>query len=359
MKFSSELAVSMMDFLVGCSVVKRCCEAHGISEAGFWLWVKKSKADPPELPSFEWMGMDLQFHEGVQTARRLYANGLLDMTLERARYGSNRKVIYQGKECFAIDRSIPPGITDPDVLDMLYSQPDHYLRDDQGRLVYLTEAVDPPVALTLAVLASQFEIFQPHSSQSIEVINREGMGVLHVGGDKPKTAQIEHTPILPHATVPPEVSQRTGGHLQEADLPVEAPIDRSPAYTPPDGSRKFPDVPVKAFAPEGVGDDPVEIIGNTADAAPANPTPARAPTPDVMLHTSVRQAMRKLHDGEPGSGAVEKQIMNALTFTSLNEGQRIKRLQELTGGDGFRTAEDRSEHLGAGGPSGPKGVRVV
>ena len=357
MKFNPELAVSICDFLCGCAVVTRCCEAHGISEATFWRWVKMSKAS--QLPTFEWMGIEMDFCEAVQNARRLYANGLLDSALERARYGSHRRVIYQGEEKFAVRTDIPPDITDPDVLEMLYDQRDRFKRDANGHLVHLTEAVDPPVALTLAALASQFEAFQPHSSQSIEVVNRGEMGVLHVGGDKPKAApvQIEHAQpqvsISPHTEVPPEASQRAHGLPIEADLPVD---DRSPAYVPPKGSRKYPDMPVKAFSPEADG-DPLEIIGTDATAATlADPPPAVRPsTPDVMLHTSVRQAMRKLHDGERGSGPIEMQIMNALRLNLTTE-QRIHRLNELVGG--FRSAEDRSEGLGAG-PSGPKGVKMI
>jgi hypothetical protein len=357
-KFSAELAVSICDFLCGCSVVKRCCEAHGITESTFWLWVAKSKATPSEMPSFTWMQMDFQFFEGVQAARRLFANGLLDSALQRARYGSNRRILYQGEEKFAVRTDIPPDITDPDVLEMLFDQRDRFKRDANGHLVHLTEAVDPPVALTLAVLASQFEIFQPHSSQSIEVINKNEMGVLHVGGQpKAEPIKIEHVPTEP-ILQPEEVIQRTTDLPRGEDLPVEAPIDRSPAYVPPEGSRKYPDNPVKAFAPEAMADDPPEIIGDTADAAPADPLIVRAPPPDVMMNPQVREAKRRIHDGLPARGPVEKQLFNALLFTSLNEQQRIRRLQELTGS--FIDAESRSEKTGAGGPpSGQKGFRVA
>jgi hypothetical protein len=359
-KFSAELAVSICDFLCGCSVVKRACEAHNIGESTFWLWVKQSKADPPELPTFEWMSMEMSFAEGVQNARRLFANGLLDSALQRSRYGSSRRVIYQGQECFKLDRRIPPDITDPDILEMFYDQRDHYLRDDKGHLVYLTEAVDPPVALTLAVLASQFEIFQPHSSQTISVINKDEMGVLHVGGDKPKTVQLEHTPILPHAVVTEPSPERTGEALQGEDSPVAASIDRSPAYVPPTISSKTPQGPVKIFRAEAMADDPPEVIGgNDDDAATAvlaDPPPAvKAATPDVMLHPSVRAALLKNHTGERANGAVEAQIMRALVLQMTPE-QRVRRLRELTGS--YFDSESRSEHLGVG-PSGPKGVRMA
>jgi hypothetical protein len=301
------------------------------------------------------MGMEMEFYEGVQNARRLFANGLVDSALQRARYGSTRKTIYQGRECFAIDRRIPPDITDPDILEMLYDQRDHYLRDDQGRLVYLTEAIDPPVALTLAVLASQFEAFQPHSSQSIEVVNRGEMGVLHVSGSEPKEkpVQIEHKSEIPAMIVPSETIQRAHGLPIEADLPVEAPVDRTPAYSPPAGSSKIPLGPVKIFRAEAAADPPEGIGPN---AAPADPVPAvRVPTPDIMLNATVREAMRKNFKGERADNAVQQQIMQALTLHMTPE-KRIHRLRELVGD--FHDADDRSEGIGPG-PSGPKGFKVA
>lgn len=355
-KFSPELAASICDFLAGRSVVLEACRAHGISNSTFWSWVASSRKEPPELPEFEWMSMTAPFYRHLQNAKRLYANAILESAMVRAHHGSERRIYYQGEEKFAVRTDIDPAMTDPDLLFMFYGQRDKYLRNDQGHLVHLVEKVDPPVVLTLAVLAANFEAFQSHSSQTIEVTNKNEMGVKVVGGPpKPEPVQIEHQPVevklsneVEATPAPSEAIQSTSEAPMAEDLPVEAPVDRTPAYTPPEGSSKIPIGPVPIFRAEAVAGDPPEIIGADAEAAtPADPPVVRAPTPDVMLHVSVRAAMLKLHKGERGNGAVEMQIMNALKF-NLTPEQRVRRLRELVGD--FRDQEDRSEGLGAGSP---------
>src|SRR5665213_2443008 len=195
-KFTSEIAVSICEFLTSHSVVLDACRAHGVSNSSFWVWIARSRKEPPDqMFTFTWLEMEGPFWQHVQNAKRLYANSLLDTVTERARHGSERAVIYQGQEMFAIRRDIPPDLTDPDVLEILYDQRDRYQRDANGHLVPLTEHVDPPVALSLAVLAANFSAYQSHSSQQIEVINRGESGVKIVGtAPKAEPVQLEHRP---------------------------------------------------------------------------------------------------------------------------------------------------------------------
>jgi transposase-like protein len=373
-KFSPELAGSICDFLAGRSVVQEACRAHGISNSTFWSWVASSRKEPPELPEFEWMSMTAPFYRHLQNAKRLYANAILETAMQRAHHGSERRIYFQGMEKFAVRTDIPPDITDLDILEMLYDQRDRLKRDEHGHLVHLVEKIDPPVALTLAVLAANFEAFQNHSSQTIEVTNKNEMGVKIIG--RPKPVQIEHTPIeekIPATLIPTEPIQSTSevpmaeDFSSGAEMPVSVTLqtpepDRVKASVfykePPAGSSKIPEGRVPVFAAEAPTDDPPEIIGaDTEAAAPADPPPAvRAPMPDVMLHVSVRAAMLKLHKGERASGAVEQQIMNALKL-NLTPEQRIRRLQELVGS--YRDAEARSEGLGAGSRPSNAPVRVV
>jgi hypothetical protein len=348
-KFSPELGASICEYLCGHSVVTNICRAHSISTSTYWEWIAKSRRDPPELEPFTWLDMEAPFWMHVQNAKRIFANHMLDTMTERARWGSERRLTYQGKEMFRVRTDIPPDLVDPDVIEMLYDQRDHYLRNADGHLVHLTERIEPPVQLQLAVAAANFAAYQPHSSQSIEVTQRGEMGVKVVGGPrKPDPIKIEHTPILPPAQVLTKPAELASDAPTGEDLPVDAPVDRTPAYVPPEVSSKVPLGTVQVFKAE-VPDDPPEIIGDAADNAPADPKPAvRVPPPDIMLHTQVRQAMRKLHDGERGSGAVEMQIMNALRL-DLTPEQRERRLHELVGSTHL-SQEDRSEGLGAGGP---------
>jgi len=367
-KFTPELAVSICDFLCEHSVMKDAARANGISNSTMWEWISKSRKDPPELPPFEWMNMVAQFWQHIGNAKRIAANHLLDVMTERARTGSFRKIIYQGREQFKIRTDIPPDITDPDVLEMLYGQRDRYERDDNGHLVHLTEYVEPPVNLQLAVAAANFQAYQPHSSQSIEVVQRGDSGVRIVGGPpKAEPVAIEHHAEPVEAVVEspveieaaPEPVEAAHDFETGAEMAVEVPdrVKSSVFYkAAPVGSSKQPEGAVPIFRAEAMASDPPEIVGADAEAAAPADAPARAPTPDIYLHVSVRAAKLKLHNGERASGAVEAQIMRALTL-DLTPEARIKRLQELTGS--YRDAEEKSEHLGAGNRPSNAPVRVV
>lgn len=348
-KFNEAIAVSICEYLCGHSVVTNVCRAHGISNSTFWEWIAKSRRD--ELPPITWLEMEAPFWQHVTNAKRIFSNNMLDVMTERARHGSQRRITYQGKECFAVRTDIPPDPTldaDPDVMEMLYGCRDRYLRDAQGHLVHLTEKIEPPVALQLAVAAANFEAYQPHSSQSIEVTQRGEMGVKMVGGPpKPEPIKIEHKPE------PDEAETFTN----DAEMPVDVPdrVKASPFYKPPPpGSSKQPQGPVPVFRAEAVPDDPPEVIGSDAEAAPADAPMKPAPI-DVQQLPPIREAKRRIHDSLPARNAIENQIYNALQFNMTPEA-RDRRLRELTGT--HLSAEDRSEGLGAGPrPSGP--VRVV
>jgi hypothetical protein len=135
-------------------------------------------------------------------------------------------------------------------------------------------------------------------------------------------------------------------------------VKSSPFYkAPPPGSSKQPEGAVPIFRAEAMADDPPESTGDTADAAAPADAPQRAPTPDVMLHVSVRAAKLKVHNGERASSAVEAQIMRALTL-DLTPEARERRLNELVGsyrGD----ADARSEKLGTAALPSNQPVRVV
>lgn len=304
--------------------------------------------------------MDAQFYQHVGNAKRIYANGLLDTMTERARHGSERRVIYQGREMFAVRTDIPPDLNDPDILEMLYDQRDRYLRDDEGRLVHLTEKIEPPVNLQLAVAAANFEAYQPHSSQSIEVTQRGESGVKVVGGPpKAQPAQIEHVaePEPVEIEAAPElvepVREFSTGAEMAAD-PVPDRVKSSPFYkAPPPGSSKLPEGPVPIFRPETAPGDPPEVVEGSQ--APAD-APMKPPTVDVYMIVPVREAKRRIHDGLPARNAIEKQIYNALQF-DLTPEERERRLRELTGT--HLSADDKSERLGAGNRPSNSPVRIV
>src|SRR5665213_62941 len=277
-KFTSEIAVSICEFLTSHSVVLDACRAHGVSNSSFLVWIARSRKEPPDkMFTFTWLEMEAPFWQHVQNAKRIYANSLLDTVTERARHGSERAVIYQGRLCYAMRDDIPPDMNDPDILEMLYDQRDRYLRVD-GRLVTLTEHGDSPVALQLAVLASQFEAFQPHSSQSIEVTQRGESGVKIVGDPaKPEPIQIEHTPVkaelsneVPATPTPEEAIQPTSEASMVEDFstgaetavdPASDRVSSSTFFKPaPPGSSKTPTGTVPVFHSESLPDDPVEIV---------------------------------------------------------------------------------------------------
>lgn len=395
-KFSPEIAASICDFLCGHSIVIDACRAHGISNTTFWDWIAKSKQD--ELPEIVWLDMQAPFWKHIQNAKQIFANHLLDSMTERARYGSERRIVYQGREMFAVDPSIPPDLdSDPDLMELLYGVRDRFLRDATGKMIHLTERVEPPVQLQLAVAAASFAAYQPHSSQSIEVTQRGDIGVRHVGGPpKAEPLQVEHKVVeakisndLPHAQLSPEAAKplhelpiepdfTQGAEMAveppPADKPVEWPSSKPPTPTtpaddrvagskfyipPPPGSSKIPEGRVEVFTAEA-SSDPVEALGAEAapDAPRADPPPATpAPRPDVYQHVSVRAAALKVQKHERPQGAIEAQLMNALTNPRITPEQRTRRLQELVGD--YRDAEDRSEGLGAGIAEKQKGVRMI
>jgi len=327
-KFNEAVAVSICDFLAGRNVVLDACRAHDISNATFWSWIARSREDPSELPEFEWMNVTAPFFRHVTNAKRIYHNSLLEAATARAHHGTERRIYYQGEEKFAVRTDIPPDMTDPDLLEMFFDQRDRFLRDDKGHLVHLTEKVDPPVALTLAVLAANYESYSPHSSQKIEVINRGDMGVLRVGGNKPK--QIEH------AGKPTEIS---GVFTEAVSPPAEIPADtgqrtsEAPIETVLSGVDRNPENPVRvALLAEMAARDkniaagliakpshvPQVAVGAVNDPEDRGPDavsgervqPAPRPTPDTVA-LAVHEVKRLVHLKLPMS-ALQKHVANAI-----------------------------------------------
>ena len=277
-KFNEEIAVGICEFLCGHSVVLDACRAFGISNTTFWTWVAKSRRDPPELPEITWLEITAPFHQHIHNAKTIFAQHMLDRMTERARHGSSRRITYQGKEMFMVDPSIPPDPAldaDPELCMMLYGVRDRYLRDASGKMIHLTERIEPPVQLQLAVAAANFEAYQSHSSQTIEVLNRDEMGVKRVGNSKSEPVKVALAPPKPE---PVEVEAQVSVTVTDAAEPVEdfssgaevaveAPVDRTPAYTPPENSSKIPIGPVKIFSAEAI-DDPPESLGDKSTLPP-------------------------------------------------------------------------------------------
>jgi hypothetical protein len=239
----------------------------------------------------------------------------------------------------------------------VYSLEERYLHDPvTGARLQHAIHHPPPVAGVLATLAAHSKKWQ--TKTDLNVSGKVALGVSVLGRAKP--ADVTPQPKQIAAPIDAEVRELPEAPATPIQPNTEAPMpeDRvksSPFYIPPDPRvRKQPEGAVKVFAPESAPGDPPEIAGGTADAARAD-VPVPAPRSDVEQHVSVRAAKRRIHEGQPARNAVERQMMNALTF-NLTPEQREKRLRELTGS--YRDADDKQEGLGAG-PSGPAGVRAV
>jgi hypothetical protein len=364
MKIASDTLLKILDLLCASPVIRHVSAAAGISEATYFAWWMRSRKNDP-LFEVEWMGVRQQWAEHLKVAREVYLTHLEAGFIERMERGTDEPVFWQGRPSWQTDPQFEKW-TDEEMTALGYPLEARYLHDEKtGKRLMHTIHHPPPVQGALATLAAHSPKWRTKTDLSVTGKVALGVSVISRAAKAidvtPKPPQIEHRPDLPLTEISSEASQRTTGLPIEdnfsagAEIAVEAPVDRTPAYTPPEGSSKIPLGPVKIFSAEAA-DDPPESVGDKPDT-PAEPPPAvKAPRPDVMQHVNVRAAMRKLHDGERGSNAVEMQIMNALTLKLMPE-QRERRLRELVGD--FRDQDDRSEGLGAGIASGPKGVRMA
>jgi hypothetical protein len=125
---------------------------NGVSVASFWAWVAQPQKGEAGFV-FEYCGEQMSFHQAIALARKIALHDVLGRFEQRAHYGSDEPVFYQGRPEWKEDESLS-GLDDEMIAALGY--PDRFERDANGQRIQLTIHHEPPVAGVIKVLEANF-----------------------------------------------------------------------------------------------------------------------------------------------------------------------------------------------------------
>jgi hypothetical protein len=274
-KRSPELLTALADTVLGDPSLTHAAKANGVHPATLFRFIKESNENP-DAYIIEFMGETVPFHRALQLANRAAIALVESELISRSVHGGREKIYFQGRPQWVEREDIPSDITDPEILQMLYGQPDRWLRKENpitGEMerVQLEMRRAPSDASVLAVLKAKSPKGGWTDTRNVNL--QVGGGVMVIGKQSP-TPLPEPIKMVEHVAA--EI-------VQEAieDETVHADQDDTP--------------PQPSLADEEA-DDPVEMLGDAPEMQP-EATPAQPAEPADGLTPLQRDLKARLAKG--------------------------------------------------------------
>lgn len=201
MKRDEEVMVDIVEALAnGTQSLQGAALSCGVATRTFWRWMQQSKeGDEKFLIGWPDPDQPVQFYRAVSMARKMLALSARSEFERKNLFGYERIVHFQGAPVPMPDaRAV--GLS-REIRELLGYDPDGYLRDENGAVVWVTEHVEPPVQATIKYLSSMFPEYRERLDQTVNINGGLTLGVSTVS----RRTREQGPPEIPDAPIPPRV----------------------------------------------------------------------------------------------------------------------------------------------------------
>jgi hypothetical protein len=200
-KFGQEMADQAFELIargvVQPTKVAKAIGLHYKTLSGILL--KSSRNDPKYLIQFH--DEEMQFAKAWALSRKLAYLELRGMVEQQSIHGRDEIVHFNGNVVFAVDLAAA-AIDDPDIREICGYRRDALLEVDK-KLVPVTRHIDPPFAMQIRLLESQYRDLRPSSVSEVNINGNVAHGIQHL----PRPDYSKGPPAIPPPPVRPTVPE--------------------------------------------------------------------------------------------------------------------------------------------------------
>jgi hypothetical protein len=217
----------------------KLAKKHGVSEAQFWVWMKRSSQGDENF-LIEYQDEPMQFFDAMVAARQqalMYAGGVME---ERAIFGHDELYFHSGAPVWEVDtRAVG---MDEETREMCGLPKDGLKRDADGNVIQVRIHHLPSQALTEFVMKANLPLYRSRLEIDQTVTHNEGGTGIQHATPRPynKAAPIPPAPVRPMLVHdadnvadhvdggPPTAEVKSGPHpdVNKAQSPMRAEFER-------------------------------------------------------------------------------------------------------------------------------------